>query len=87
MSGRSRYTPLKMRFAIDAEAHSTEYVTAVEMGHDSETLEFYAQVEPLKIKYLPIATSASSHSARVSARSGERQHPEAVRSLKLPPVE
>lgn len=51
MSGKTRYAPLKMPFVIEVEASSTEYVAAVEWDHDLETLEFYPQVEPLKIKY------------------------------------
>lgn len=51
-SGKHRYTPIKMTFVVEAEAFSTEYVAIVEWDHDSETLEYYAQPEPLKITYL-----------------------------------
>jgi putative transposase len=51
MSGKTRYAPLKMPFVVEVEATSTEYVAAVEWDHDLATLEFYPQVEPLKVKY------------------------------------
>lgn len=52
MSGKTRYTPIKMPFVVEAEAVSTEYVALVEWDHDDETLEYYPQPEPLKIRYL-----------------------------------
>lgn len=51
-SGKTRYTPIKMPFVVEAEAVTTEYVAIVEWDHDSETLEYYAQPEPLRITYL-----------------------------------
>lgn len=57
MSGKTRYAPIKMPFVIEVEATSTEYVAAVEWDHDEETLEFYPQVEPLKISYLKPGSS------------------------------
>lgn len=51
-SGKSRYTGIKMPFAIEAEAISTEYLAVVQWDHDDETLEYFAQPHPLKISYL-----------------------------------
>jgi putative transposase len=51
-SGKTRYTGIKMPFVIEAEAVSTEYVAIVEWDHDEETLEYYAQPQALKIRYL-----------------------------------
>ena len=51
-SGKTRYTPIKMPFVIEAEAVTTEYVAIVEWDHDDETFEYYPQPEPLKISYL-----------------------------------
>jgi putative transposase len=50
-SGKLRYAPLKMGFAVEAEAASTEYVAVVEWDHDQTTFEFYPQPEALKISY------------------------------------
>lgn len=52
MSAKTRYAPIKMPFAIEAEATSTEYAAMVEYDHDDLTLEYYPQPEPLVISYL-----------------------------------
>ncbi len=52
MSGKVRYTPLKMPFVVEAEATSTEYAAIVEWDHDEETVEFYPQPESIVISYL-----------------------------------
>lgn len=51
-SGKTRYTGIKMPFAIEAEAVSTEYLAVVQWDHDDETLEYYSQPQALKISYL-----------------------------------
>lgn len=50
-SGKTRYAGIKMPFAIEAEAISTEYVRFVQLDHDDETLEYYPQPPALKISY------------------------------------
>lgn len=52
MSGKVRYAPIKMPFVLEGEATITEYATLVEFDHDSVTLEFYPQPEPLAITYV-----------------------------------
>lgn len=62
VSGKTRYTGIKMPFVVEAEATSTEYVAFVEWDHDKETLEFYPQPEPLKISY---ATAGSARKTTI----------------------
>nr|WP_297352951.1 DDE-type integrase/transposase/recombinase [uncultured Caldimonas sp.] len=61
MSGKTRYAPLKMPFVLEAEATATEYVAVVECDHDPDVLEFYTQVEPLRIEYLIAGSARRTH--------------------------
>jgi len=51
MAGKTRYTPLKMPFVVEAAADSTEWAAMVHWDHDSETEEFFPQPEPLNITH------------------------------------